>query len=285
MTEVEYSYAILKYRHDSAAGEVLNVGVAIYAPDSGVVAMCHDPRYSRLSQTFANFDGEMYRKVLGKLQMALATASKPLSGELFVLEARESIADIGVLIRKVWPDQGLSYFHGPVVYGVTNDVGEELEHLFDRFVVSQSDPRDARERFNDQQLWGSFEKALSSRGILQVLKPVTIGSNEIEFEKAYKNDRWHVFEPLSLDYLDGTAMKRRAFEVAGKAASVRDSEEVGVFTVILGPPRRAGSSKPFFAARQILEGAPGQIRVVDEDKVEGFAAQLESELRSHGLIQ
>ncbi len=160
----------------------------------------------------------------------------------------------------------------------------ELKTLFDRFVLSQFDRRDTKERFDDEQLWDSFKRVLSPRGILNVLKPVALGAADVEFEHAYKNERWHVFEPLSLDYMDGAGMKKRAYEVAGKAASVRDLEDMGTFTILLGKPRRVDAEKSFQSARRILLDAPGEVKIIEESEAERFALELEREMREHGVL-
>lgn len=51
MNELEYTYTVLKYRHDAAAGEVLNVGVVLFSEVTGQVGMLYDQRCSRLSQS------------------------------------------------------------------------------------------------------------------------------------------------------------------------------------------------------------------------------------------
>ncbi len=285
MNELEYSYAILKYRHDVAAGEVLNIGLVLFAPSLGQVGIVFDTRYARLSQAFANFDGEMYRSVTGRFTTALKSLAQPMSNNLFEIEERRRFDDVSGLIRLAWPDQGLSYFAGPVSMGVALDLDVELKDLFDRFVLSQFDQRDAVSRFDDEQLWESFKRVLSPRGILQALGPVTLGLAEVEFEHAYKNEKWHVFEPLSLDYVDGAAMKRRAFEVAGKAASVRQDEEFGTFTVLLGSPRRVEAKKQFLNAQRILLDAPGGVKIVTESEAEAFGVNLEREMREHNVLK
>ncbi len=99
MTELEYSYTILKYRHDAAAGEVLNIGVVLFSPTTGQVGVQFDPRYGRLSQTFAHFDGDLYKRVLERLNAALTSMARPMRENLFELDARSRFDDAGDLVR------------------------------------------------------------------------------------------------------------------------------------------------------------------------------------------
>ena len=88
-----------------------------------------------------------------------------------------------------------------------------------------------------------------------------------------------------MDFADGAGMKRRAFELAGKAAAVRDLDEFGTFTVLLGRPRRVEAEKQFNSAKQIILGAPGEVRIVEEPDADSFARELEREMRVHGVIK
>jgi hypothetical protein len=184
MNEIEYSYTILKYRNDAVAGEVLNVGVVLFCQETGQVGVRFDHRYRRLSQAFAQFDGEAYRHVLERLTRTLETLGKRMDGNLLALESREQFMDAIGLVRAAWPDQGLSYYAGPVMHGVASDLNQELMSLYDRFVLSQWDSRTTDERFDDQQLWESFKRVLTPRNILEKLQRVKLGPAEVEFEHA-----------------------------------------------------------------------------------------------------
>jgi hypothetical protein len=282
---MEYSYTIVKYRHDAAAGEVLNVAVVLYSPQSGQLGVISSPRFRRLSEAFAGFDGELYRSVLRGLEERLAALARPMSEGLFQLEEREKYSDVGQVLRVVWPDQGLGYFAGPVLFGVSEDLERERKELYDRFVLSQYDRRDAQPRFGDEELWDNFRKLLTPRGITQVLQPKTLGPAEVEFEHAYRNEKWHVIEPASLDYLDGAEIKRKAYLVAGKASAVREVEEFGTLTVLLGRPRRADQQRAFLAAQRVLADVPVSVNLVQEHEAEQFAERLEREMRAHGLLK
>ncbi len=181
MRTTDYSYTILKYRHDAAAGETLNVGVVLFAPETGEVGVHFSQRYGRLSEAFAGFDGDLYRSALGRLQKALETMSRPMSGGLFQLEERERFANVGALVRAAWPDQGLGYFTGPVLFGVAEDLDRELDDLYDRFVLSQQDRREAQSRFNDEAVWNALRKVVTPRGNTQVVRRKALAPRKSSF--------------------------------------------------------------------------------------------------------
>jgi hypothetical protein len=59
-----YSYTCLRYIHDVATGEFVNVGVVLYAPEARYLrAICRD-NYGRLKHMFPNLDGKAYRSLI-----------------------------------------------------------------------------------------------------------------------------------------------------------------------------------------------------------------------------
>ena len=284
MKPFEYSYALIRYRHDVATGEALNVGVVLYAPEIGQVGFLYNPRYARLSEAFAGFDGELYRATLRRFGHALEGIGDRMSGGLFQEEERERYREVGAIVRAVWPDQGMAYFASPARYGVTPDADRELRELYDRFVLSQQDARDVQSRFDDEAMWNRLKKLLTPRGITSVLSFKVLGPAQVEFEHAYKNEKWHVIEPLSLDYANASDIKTRAYETLGKAAAVRDLEEFGSLTLVVAKPRRVEAEKQYLEAMRLLEDLPVPHQIVEEEDAERFAAQLEAEMRARGVL-
>jgi hypothetical protein len=280
----EYTYSVIRYRHDPSVGEMLNVGVALYSRETGQVGLMYDWRYKRLSEAFAGFDGEHYRRVMQRFEAGLVSIGNRLQGNLFELLERERYKDIVAVARTVWPDQGLSYQVGPSLTGLSDDLDAELEDLFDRFVLSQYEKEERRHRRDDKAVWDEFKKALSPRGITKVLQPVKLGKNEVEFRYAFKNERWHVLEPISLDYIDPYEIKKRAFHTLGEAYALKDEEELGAYYVLLGRPHDEQGLKRYAQALQLLSDMPVRHRIIEDVDAEAFAIELHREMVSHGLL-
>jgi hypothetical protein len=47
-----FTYTVLRYVHDIATGEFVNMGVALYAPEAKYVSAICNSRYGRLSKMF-----------------------------------------------------------------------------------------------------------------------------------------------------------------------------------------------------------------------------------------
>ena len=63
-----FTYTILRYVHDIATGEFVNMGVALYAPEAKYVSAICSPRYGRPSKMFLDVDGEHLRSLLRYIQ-------------------------------------------------------------------------------------------------------------------------------------------------------------------------------------------------------------------------
>lgn len=72
MRKIPYTYCLVKYVHNPAVGEMLNVGVLMCAPSVSFVAAKFNHYYERLSSTFAGFDGEHYREIVSNIEYAFS---------------------------------------------------------------------------------------------------------------------------------------------------------------------------------------------------------------------
>ena len=83
MTHQPYSYVVLRYVPDQGAGESLNIGVVVYSEASGFLSARIDHHYERLSQAFARFEGQSYRRAVANLARpsSLATVPSPTGSE------------------------------------------------------------------------------------------------------------------------------------------------------------------------------------------------------------
>ena len=285
MKSFEYSYATIRYRQDLATGEVLNVGVVVFSSETNEVGVRFPATYSRLSEAFADFDGTAHRALMTRLQERLRGLAHRSGDYTFTLfNRREEQPDVGTFMRATWPDQGMAYFMGPVAFGVTENLEEELEYLYDRFVRSQYEREEKQGRVDDEKFWKEFQKVLVPKGIVGALKPIVLGKAEVKFEHAWKNEKWHVIEPVSLDYAEASGLKQRALLTVGQATAIRDDSELGLFTVVVGKPHRLASKKSYQEALSLLRDLPVKHHVVEEEDAEAFAEKLEAEMKEHKIL-
>jgi hypothetical protein len=149
MNTISYTFRVIRYVHDPAVGEMLNVGVLLYAPAAHYLGFKFEALYGRLSNTFVNFDGDNYRRYISRMEAALRRVEERTQPSLDLYEPPGSLEAV---TRLVFPDTGGSFQPGPVLAGITDDPEMETEIIFERMVASQyrKEPKTRRTNEGDK---------------------------------------------------------------------------------------------------------------------------------------
>jgi hypothetical protein len=280
MSRISYNYAVVRYVHDAAVDERLNVGVVMAASAEKWLGFRFDEHYKRLSLTFRDFDGDGYRATVERFCRALSDARKSLEGLPLVQSA---FVDIGDMLRHTWPDQGLSFRVGETFAGVTDDLDDALEHVFDRMVRSQY-PAGTEARRSNEQVWQVFKRPLEAARATRPLREKSFKSSvfELTFEHAYKNQQWHVLQPISFDYKSRDAIQRIAMQWLGHGVALKEQPDLGKLYLLLGAPRE-GHRSAYQKAKTLLHKIELPTELVEEDAADDFARDLAKSMREHGV--
>src|SRR6266516_7652814 len=93
-----FTYTILRFVHDIATGEFVNMGLALYAPEAKYVSAICSQRYGRLSTMFLDVNGEHLGSVMRYIQARFEEYSTKLNGELPLYGRHKSIMEIALSI-------------------------------------------------------------------------------------------------------------------------------------------------------------------------------------------
>lgn len=281
MKRTTYSYCVIKYVHDPAAGEMLNVGVVVWFPAISQLFSKVEMRYERLSKTFVNFDGEDFKRTLKHFEIALDTLQKELSNNLFSSENAEK--DAKNLIKRVWVDEDLSFQTGASLVGIAEDPEQTLKEIFNRFVSSQWLQK-SNERRDDDEIWSLYNRSLSkvSASRKLVSKDMITDEFSLKFNHAFKNEKWHLLEPVSLDYSNVSSIQTRATTWLGNATAMQGHHELGKLYLLLGQPRPE-HYKAYENAKNLLHKMPVPHEIVEENESEDFAREISSFMKEHGI--
>jgi hypothetical protein len=284
MKPIQYTFSVIRYVHDPAAGEMLNIGVVLCAGEIAYIDVMLEFRYERLSSTFLDFDGEHYKRVLRQLHSAITNTSKRAAGSLFALQ--EPLTDVDMLISIIMPDRDLSIQFGHMLAGIAEDPAQELKHIFERMVASQFESTKIQKR-TDEEVWQSYQKSLTRQRITPYLKPKTFTSEDydLKFDHAFKNERWHVLQPVSLDYARPEGLQTRATQLLGAATALEGNPEVGKLYILLGPPKKNEHRTAYKRAKHLLDRIPIEHELIEENQADRFAKELASYMREHGVTE
>src|SRR6266849_772275 len=76
---VSYTYTVLRYVHDIATGEFVNVGVVVYAPKVRYLQAEMRSTYGRLARVFPDLDGDAFKRAMSYVEGSVASTAKRLS--------------------------------------------------------------------------------------------------------------------------------------------------------------------------------------------------------------
>lgn len=281
MTKRSFSYCVLRYVHDPSAGESMNVGVLVYSKEASFLDAHVAFSYQRLSDAFSGFDGDGYRRSLKSFIDAISLFREQVFTALPYPDGVPKDAE--EVIKRIWPDQQLSFVAGATAHGRSDDMPGTLHVLYDRFIASQYD-RLRDERRTDEQVWETYRERLQGTVVPRALRTVTFRTENLEASfYGFKNERWHLFQPLSLDYVRESSIKRKAKEFLGEFVELTDNEEVdgGKLYLLLGSPSHDRFKKAYESAKQILRKIPLNFEFVEEADADMFAVTMDDYVREH----
>jgi len=284
MNRTPYTYCVLRYVHDTAANEFLNIGVVLLAPTLRCADYKIEHSYRRLSETFVDFDGDQYRKVVRQLEVAIDRIKK--TWDVPMTELVDTPQDAAALVKKVWPDQGGSYQCGPSLPGITRDFPAAVEDAFFRMVESRYHKVKSEHR-SDDDLWRSvYQAPLRRVKAFDVLKPETIVTDSIKLtcSHTFKNGRTHIVQPLTLDYTREEAIGSKAAKWLGNATALSENKEVGTLYLLLGKPQIEDYEEAYNRAKHMLSRIPLDCELIEEQDADDFAQRLSAFMSEHKLI-
>lgn len=279
-TKTAYTYTVLRYVHDIASGECLNVGVALLAPEQHFVnAQCRTS-FARLKEVFPTLDGDAFRAAMRHVNNAFERFQQELREELALRSHQSGV--LGYAHAVLGPDDS-SLQWSPMGSGVTADAEATLDQLYRRFVLANERPG-ALPRRHEDDVWRHFSRELQQRQVLRHFVPKTIAvrDDQLEFKHAWKNGIWHCLAPVSFDLASAESIRDKAHKWLGQLTSVAGSPDRFKLYFLTAEPSQAELRPAYEAALSILTKAQAQSEVFAERDAAGLAERLMTEVTAHG---
>ncbi len=274
-----FTFTVLRYVHDVGTGEFVNMGVALYAPEAKYVSALCNPRYGRLSRVFLDVNGDQVRSLMRFIQSRFEEFGLKLTTELPLEERPRSVMDIAAGILP--PDDSSLQWSEPGG-GITEDPAATLEQLYTR-LVEKYEQRPQLPSRDDDDVWRVYRKELEEKQVLARLQPKRIVAKDYdrEFQHAWKNNVWHLYEPVSFDLQDADNLLDKANRWLGRATNLKEASEPFELHILLGEPRLEKLRQPFTKALNILNKMPVRKQFVRESEAGPFSQALALEIQSH----
>jgi hypothetical protein len=274
-----YQYQIVKYRHDIATGEFVNVGVVVYSAMDNYLNVKVLNKYTRISNFFTDADGKYIKEKFQEVKRAIQGIASNLSG-LFITElTQKTLTEITSKVLP--PDDGSLYFSEPK-QGIDIDLDIALEDLFERYVNKYY--AKSSNYNTDEKVWKElYKKYFDEYEITQQLTSHTVKTpeDEFEFERAYKNGIWHIYEPLSFDLQDAQDIKNKVYKWVGKINELTQNQEELAIYFLTNMPQKPDLQKFIKRKLNIANSNILHIEIVEETKAEEFAKQQKIKINHH----
>ncbi len=273
-----YTYTLLRYIHDTTAGEAINVGVALFAPDANFVAVRCRKTYARLKNVFPDMDGAAFRSAMRSIELRFAEFERRTSEEL-PLAGKSNVLEYA---RMVLPQDDGSLQWSPFGSGLTKDPSKTLDQLYTR-MIERYDAHHGDEKRTDDDVWRTFKHTLDIYNLPVQFEPHTVRAedDEVTFRFAWKNGIWHCVEPVSFDLATAENIRDKAHLWLGQATGVKEAGDQFKVYFVVGRPQSESLHTAFESALSILAKVPVSKTIVDENAVESIVTEITAEIKSH----
>ena len=274
----KYQYQIIRYLHDRVTGEFINVGVIVYSPEYQYLNCKIITKYGRITSFFQGADGRAIFKTLRHFEKEI-TRAKQLFPELR-LPVPEDLAE---LTRKILPDDDSSLILTEVKKGIDLDFNKSLADLY-RLLVTKWQSDDDESIISDADVWKKkYKKYFDEYGITAKLTSHEVETkyDNFQFDKAWKNEIWHCYLPVSFDLQNVENIKSKVYKWVGKLAELATASENIDVTLLTSIPRKHLELSGFIREKLTLNSAEINVKLVSEMEAESFAKGLIRELGEH----
>lgn len=267
-----YQFALLRYVHNVAAEEFVNVGVVMWMPSEQHFSYKLTERFGRLSAFFEGFNTKGYRRMLGEVKKHLREVqSKDLNAE--------SVNDI---LPLVVPIESGCFQWSVAMGGIALRPEERLDKLFAEFILRHENRND-KPRREEKDILQDFTSGLRRYGLEQRLQrnvEVKGGKFSYKFNFGWQNGKKQVAAPISFDYQNKDDIIEKANKWIGRLYNLRQAEDFAM-TGIVAAPQRPELLNAFRDALEMLREAPKVRELVEEAQLEHFIPKIERDLEAH----
>jgi len=278
--KTNYSSIILRYVHDVVTGEFANIGVVLYAPEQRFLEARFATSCERLNAIFLKIDHLHFRS----LMRYMANRFEQLGGEIRDGLTVPPVNALSEIVKQVLPPDDSSLQWSQQGGGITDDPARVLADLYKRMV----------ERFiagatqvsrSDEEIAKPFKIKLGKAAQKLSEKTIETKDYQYDFRFAWKNNIWHLYEPVSFDLVDPSSIREKANRWLGRGVALNDARERFKIHFLLGEPRQPQTQEAFKNALHLLEKIPAEKDLIREGEMEHFATHVAEEIESHDAAE
>ena len=199
-----YSTITLRYLHDVVTGEFANIGVVLYSAEQRYLEARFTTSYERLNAIFLKIDHLHYRALMRYMANRFDEIAADIRDGLHV----PPVTALKEIVRQVLPPDDSSLQWSDKGGGFTEDLAKTMDELFKRLVERYVMGAEQVSR-TDDEIAKPFKAKLGRVAEKLAEKKIETKDYQYDFRFAWKNDIWHLYEPVSFDLVGSTASGKK----------------------------------------------------------------------------
>ncbi|MCF2494453.1 DUF3037 domain-containing protein [Dyadobacter chenhuakuii] len=275
----KYQYQIIRYLHDRVTGEFINVGVIVYAAEDQYLNCKVITKYGRITSFFPGANGKAILKSLRHFEKEIARAKLQFSG---LFPTPEDLAEI---TRAILPNDDSSLTLTEVKKGIDLDFNKSLADLY-RLLVTKWQSETDESATSDADVWKKkYKKYFDEYGITAKLTEYEVETkyDSFQFDKAWKNEIWHCYLPVSFDLQNVENIRSKVYKWSGKLAELATAEEKIDVTLLTSIPRKHRELNEFIQDKLSIDSDDIKVKLISERDAENFAKNLVSYMKTSNI--
>lgn len=274
-----YQYQIVRYLHDQVTGEYVNLGVVVYEPNELFLKAITTKKYSRITAMFPSANGAFISKTLSQFDKAIKSLSKDIEG-LF----KKPFIDLASITTSILPKDNSALILSEVKYALDIEIEFALKDLYAQLVEKYIHNENKVQSLTDNEVWNKkyktyFDKyKITSRLIKHSVK--TKNDNFI-FNKSWKNEIWHCYEPVSFDLQHEDSIKDKAYKWTGRLKELEKTNEKIHLTFLANFPANNSKLTSFIKEAFKQDSKNLEIELIQENEADLLAKRVSEEIAKH----
>jgi hypothetical protein len=274
----KYQYQLVRYIHDRATSEFVNVGIIVFQPETQYLKSKFITKYARITQFFNDINGHYLMSTLRQFEKEVdriaATANELFFEYKYVSEITNSIL----------PKDDSALECSEISFAIDISPSLALIDLFESKVARYIGDTET-DTFHDKNVWSTCYKSYFDKyGITKSLKPHSIKTDNdtLQFDKAWKNGVWHCYQPLSFDLKKLDSIKNKVYKWSGIINELENSnEQINLYFLTISPRKHKTIKKFIDDTLSKKKYKSITVSIVSEKQADKFAKNLGKEIESH----
>lgn len=274
-----YQYQILTYTHDQFSGEFVNVGVLLYSAEERFLKFSGLEKFSRITDFFPSANGHFILRQIKSISQRVNVLSKRLEEMLFSPES-----ELSIISSQILPIDNSSLRFSRTGSAIDVDLDAALSDLYTDYVTKYLEVEHDLHTLSDEDVWKKkYKEYFEKYGVTKKLvkHEVQTKNDVFSFEKAWKNEIWHCYQPLSFSLQNADSIKDKVYKWAGKLQELKSTEEKINLTFLASISEKHNELQDFIFKYLNQDSENLEIHIVTESNAEVFAKETQEYMLQH----